>query len=74
MAVMIAVLCVNRVARADEEIKDTTEYIFTDENVMGELVGIEGVSIQVRPRGADRSLIKVRVHFVNEILKSVETM
>ena len=59
---------------ADETDVDTTEYTFSDENVLGELVGVEGVSITSRPRGKEKSLIHVKTHFVYEMLKSVETM
>ncbi len=76
--VMLSVLCVHQAAFAgestDASISDVTEYKFTDDTVTGDLVGTEGVSILARPNGAARSLIKVRLHFVKELLKSVETL
>jgi hypothetical protein len=74
MCATLTALIIGSAALADEAALDATEYIFKDENVMGELVGNEGVSVMVRPKGPDRSLIKVRSHFVKEMLKSVETM
>ena len=59
---------------ANEGALESTEYTFTDENVVGELPGTTGVSIHIRGRGKEKSLIRVKTHFVYEMLKSVETM
>jgi hypothetical protein len=61
-------------ACAGEGNLDSTEYIFSDETVVGGLLGIDEAVVTVRPRGVERSLIKVRSHFVKEMLKSVESM
>ena len=53
---------------------ESMEYTFTDETVVGELPGVEGVSISVRGKAKEKSLIRVKTHFVYEMLKSVETM
>jgi len=52
--------------------QDVTEYRFLDEGVFGEVIGPGGVGITVRRPGSQRSLIRVRAHFVPEMLKSVE--
>ena len=61
-------------AFAGETAQDVTEYKFTDESVVGGLVGIDEVTITSRPRGRERSLIRVRGHFVPEMLRSVEDL
>ncbi len=68
-----AVLVISGTSLA-QEAQDTTEYIFTDENVVGGLIGIEEVNITARPKGKERTLIKVRTHFVPEMLKAVENI
>jgi len=55
-----------------EEINDVTEYTFPDEAVVGGIVGTEGEHIIIRNPPKQRSLIKVRTHFVPSLLKSVE--
>jgi hypothetical protein len=56
----------------DERINDVTEYVFTDLNVSGTIIGPEGVRIDVRKQGKTKSLIKVRSNFVRSMLQSVE--
>lgn len=55
-----------------QEYADTTEYTFDDDIVEGDLVRPDGEMTVVRKQGKQRSLIKVRQHFVPEMLKSVE--
>ncbi|MBN2672292.1 MAG: hypothetical protein JXX29_11475 [Deltaproteobacteria bacterium] len=55
-----------------QEYADTTEYSFDDDVVEGDLVRPDGEMTVVRKQGKQRSLIKVRQHFVPEMLKSVE--
>lgn len=52
--------------------KGVTEYSFDDENVLGDLIGPGGDLITTRHPGKQRSLIKVRRHFIPEMFKSVE--
>lgn len=52
----------------------TQEFNFTDELVQGQLVRPDGESSRVRRRGAGISLIRIREHFVPEMLKSVENL
>ena len=59
-------------AAADDPGKDVTEYTFEDDTLVGELLGISEASIVVRPPARERSLIRMRSHFVPEMLKSVE--
>jgi len=55
-----------------QDYADTTEYSFDDDVVQGDLVRPDGEMTVVRKQGKQRSLIKVRQHFVPEMLKSVE--
>ena len=50
------------------------EFNFTDELVQGQLVRPDGESTRVRRRAAGISLIRIREHFVPEMLKSVENL
>jgi hypothetical protein len=52
----------------------TQEFNFTDELVSGQLVRPDGESTRVRRRGPGISLIRIREHFVPEMLKSVENL
>ena len=52
--------------------KDVTEYKFTDDLVKGDLVAPDGAITSVRRSGPGRSLIKLRSHFVMEMLKNAE--
>ncbi len=52
----------------------TQEFNFTDELVQGQLVRPDGESTRVRRRAAGISLIRIREHFVPEMLKSVENL
>ena len=53
---------------------NTTSYDFEDDLVQGDLVRPDGENLMVRRRGARESLIKIREHFVPELLKSVENL
>lgn len=52
----------------------TQEFNFTDELVQGQLVRPDGETSRVRRRGTGISLIRIREHFVPEMLKSVENL
>jgi len=52
----------------------TQEFNFTDELVQGQLVRPDGETSRVRRRGPGISLIRIREHFVPEMLKSVENL
>jgi hypothetical protein len=69
----VAVAAAGWPARAQERPgTDVTEYRFDDEAVLGGLIGPGGEGIVVRRPGRHKSLIKIRGHFVPEVLKSVE--
>jgi hypothetical protein len=59
-------------ASAQVQYAERTEYSFDDDVVQGDLVRPDGELTVVRKKGKQRSLIKVRTHFVPEMLKSVE--
>jgi hypothetical protein len=52
----------------------TTTYNFDDDIVQGDLVRPDGEMALARRRGRQTSLIRVREHFVPEMLKSVENL
>ena len=53
---------------------ERTEYSFDDDLVTGDLVRPDTGDIVVRKKGKERSLIRVRQHFITEMLKSVEDL
>ena len=53
---------------------EVTEFNFDDELVTGDLVRPDGELLQVRRRGRRSSLIRIREHFIPEMLKSVEDL
>jgi hypothetical protein len=53
---------------------EKTEYTFDDDVVTGDLVRPDGELTVVRKAGKERSLIRVRQHFIPEMLKSVEDL
>jgi hypothetical protein len=61
-------------ALAQEGGSGSTSYDFEDDLVQGDLVRPDGENLMVRRRGARESLIKIREHFVPELLKSVENL
>ena len=73
LALGLAVLVVGPTAQA-EEFGNTTEYNFDDDVVEGDLVRPDGEMALARRRGRQSSLIRVREHFIPEMLKSVEDL
>ena len=61
-------------ASAQEGGGDATTYDFDDDLVQGDLVRPDGELLNVRRRGRRASLIRVREHFIPEMLKSVENL
>lgn len=53
---------------------NTTTYNFDDDLVTGDLVRPDGENLIVRKAGKRASLIRIREHFVPEMLKSVEDL
>ena len=74
VTIVCAALCalVSLGALAQESVQDVTEYKFQDEHLVGELVGANQLDIVVRKQPKSKTLIKVRKHFVPEMLKAVE--
>ena len=54
--------------------ENTTTYDFEDDLVTGDLVRPDGELLNVRRRGQRASLIRIREHFIPEMLKSVEDL
>jgi len=54
--------------------KEPTTYDFEDDLVEGDLVRPDGELLSVRRNGRRSSLIRIREHFVPEMLKSVEDL
>lgn len=52
----------------------TTTYDFEDDLVTGDLVRPDGELLAARRRGRRASLIRIREHFIPEMLKSVEDL
>ena len=67
-----SMLLLSGVAMAQDS-ADTT-YDFEDDLVTGDLVRPDGEMLNVRRRGRRASLIRVREHFIPEMLKSVENL
>ena len=79
MKKMVAVLAFGLVAIAAapalaQDGADATTYDFEDDLVQGDLVRPDGENLIVRRKGAHQSLIRIREHFVPEMLKSVEDL
>lgn len=70
---VLAPLAVPTVGLAQDN-NETTTYDFDDDLVQGDLVRPDGELLNVRRRGRRASLIRVREHFIPEMLKSVENL
>ena len=53
---------------------EATTYDFEDDLVTGDLVRPDGEMLNARRRGTRSSLIRIREHFIPEMLKSVENL
>jgi hypothetical protein len=74
-SIVVALLVLSAVpAAAQEGGGEATTYDFEDDLVQGDLVRPDGENLMVRRRGARESLIRIREHFINELLKSVENL
>jgi len=73
-AILFVIVCLGMMSWSvlAQDYADTTEYTFDDDVVEGDLVRPDGAMTVVRKKAKQRSLIKVRTHFVPEMLKSVE--
>jgi hypothetical protein len=75
-AVFMAIVLLTGGAVSAQGVKyaEKTEYTFDDDLVTGDLVRPDTGDIVVRKQGKERSLIRVRQHFISEMLKSVEDL
>ncbi len=71
-AIALSTLFVGGEVMAQDD--DATTYDFEDDLVSGDLVRPDGELLNVRRRGARTSLIRIREHFIPEMLKSVEDL
>ncbi len=71
---IILLLMTGAVSAQDVQYAEKTEYTFDDDVVTGDLVRPDGELTVVRKKGKERSLIRVRQHFIPEMLKSVEDL
>lgn len=69
-----SLVVVSAPAPAAAQDENTTSYDFEDDLVQGDLVRPDGENLMVRRKGARESLIRIREHFVPELLKSVENL
>jgi hypothetical protein len=74
LAIIFLVLALGVAAPVAAQEDNTTNYDFEDDLVQGDLVRPDGENLMVRRRGARESLIRIREHFVPELLKSVENL
>lgn len=71
-AMLITPAFVTPVQAQDDD--GTTTYDFEDDLVQGDLVRPDGEMLSVRQRNRRTSLIRIREHFIPEMLKSVEDL
>lgn len=71
---MLTVPAFPAMAQDNAEAPGETTYNFEDDVVTGDLVRPDGEMLNVRRRGRRASLIRIREHFVPEMLKSVEDL
>ena len=74
LAISIVAVGLSFSAGALAQDPDTTNYDFEDDLVTGDLVRPDGEILQVRRRGNRSNLIRIREHFIPEMLKSVENL
>jgi hypothetical protein len=76
IVILFTILCISAPALAQDAHPsppgELTTYDFEDTLVHGDLPAPNGEVLQARGRGARTSLIRVREHFVHELLKSIE--
>jgi len=75
VAAMVALSAFAPAASADPPKKEqNVEYKFTDDKLLGDTMGAHGAQIRVLNFGRRERLLRPRVQFVQEMLKSVENM
>ncbi len=71
-ALSLSVLLTATAAAQDHDAAPDTNYTFNDDDVLGNRVDPNGEVLNVRTRHGRESLVRPRVHFVPELLESVE--
>lgn len=72
---LLGIVTTENAARADPTKKeDSYGYVFTDDALKAEGKDVLTAQIRVRPRGTREALLRPRVHFVTEMLKTVENL
>ena len=61
-------------AKADAKAGKVKVYDFSGDTIEGDLVKPEGTDVSVTDFGKHSSLIKIRTHFIPEIIKSAEDL
>lgn len=82
LSTIIALLLLAGVASAQPAKKDKDAggggkvkvYDFTGDTIEGDLIKPEGLDVNARDFAKHSSLIKIRQHFINEIIKSAEDL
>ena len=75
MVAFVGLLSVASSASAEPPKKNQDyEYKFTDDKLLGDTMGVAGAKIVVRKVGTRDRLLRPRLQFVQEMLKSVENM
>ena len=75
VALSMAFIATASVASAEPTKKDDSYgYVFKDDDLIGKDMGAAGSQIKVLKLGRRDRLLRPRVHFVAEMLKSVENM
>jgi hypothetical protein len=74
LALALSSLTVPALAQEASGEPPPTEYNFDDDLVEGDLVRPDGEMLNVRRRGRRGSLIRIREHFIPEMLKSIEDL
>ncbi|APR85014.1 Hypothetical protein A7982_10363 [Minicystis rosea] len=74
MAAFVAFSAFAPIASADPPKEQSYEYKFTDDKLLGDTMGAQGAKITVLKVGRRDRLLRPRVQFVQEMLKSVENM
>lgn len=74
LALLVSAATFALVPLASAQDVEPTSYDFEDDLVQGDLLRPDGELLNVRRRGRRASLIRVREHFIPEMLKSVENL
>ena len=70
--IAIALTLLASPAAAQDRDDDGYAYVFEDDPLSGLNHGSTAAQIRVRPQGVRQMLLRPRVHFIPELLKSVE--